>query len=151
MRHRKTRDTGEIPVLSFPRSLTIVFYSFILSGPQLCSRGLFHTRSLSYQTNFKVNGTNQLISFLVPLTSIHVPLLSRQILERKRIYFVKLLSYGVTFNLHRHLHFCNHGGRNCFGDNTLPLEIRLFSPVISNVCEFILVSNDSLVSPTQLP
>lgn len=83
------------------------------------------------------------MSFLVPLTAFF-----KQILEGKTFYFVKLPSSGVTFKLHRQLYFCSHGGQKCFGNNALPLETGLFSPIISNVCEFTLVSNDCLVSPT---
>lgn len=61
---------------------------------------------------------------------------------------MKLSSSVVRLQLHRQLHFCSYGGQKCFGNNALLIETGLFSPVISNACEFVLVNNDCLVSPT---
>lgn len=145
--NRKSTDCTEIPRLSFPRCVTTIFCSFILSRTQLCRKELFYTRSLKFGvliSNWRSQIKHYLFSHLVPLTTTWnlFFFFSKSNTRRKRFYFVKLLSSGITFKLLSGI-FVHTVVRSA-----LPLVTGLFNPSTNNICEFIPVSYVCSFSPT---
>lgn len=140
--HRLYRDT-QAELSQVCNHYFLLLHSFQNSALQ--ERTLLHQILKVWRVNFKLKVTNKalfVLSFGTPDYYMKLFFFPKSSTRRKRFYFVKLLSSGITFKLLSGI-FVHTVVRSA-----LPLVTGLFNPSTNNICEFIPVSYVCSFSPT---